>query len=150
MSGNRLKTKFILPRAVEHHKVRRSSGCCKNTLEETLFCKCKDRVRQTLRYNGEKNKYETNYRGHSRERYSARQGHVLFCERLLTSACCRCGRLCWFGCAKADGASIFASNLSIVFVYFIFTNKFYYISLMEQELSTNPSGLYRESPCYTV
>ena len=39
------------------------------------------------------------------------------------------------------GASIF---------YFIFTNKFYYISLMEQELSTNPSGLYRESPCYTV
>ena len=41
------------------------------------------------------------------------------------------------------GASIFA-------FYFIFTNKFYYISLMEQELSTNPSGLYRESPCYTV
>ena len=31
-----------------------------------------------------------------------------------------------------------------------FTNKFYCISLMEQELSTNPSGLYRESPCYIV
>ena len=31
-----------------------------------------------------------------------------------------------------------------------FANKFYCISLMEQDLSTNPSELYGESPCYIV
>ena len=73
-----------------------------------------------------------------------------------------------FGKERRGGHQEWAANLaaltaSLFFIFFsinqslfaprivsFFTNKFYCISLMEQELSTNPSGLYRESPCYTV
>ena len=50
-----------------------------------------------------------------------------------------------FATVELINQSLFAPR--VVFLFF-FTNKFYDISLMEQELSTNPSWLYEESPCY--
>ena len=45
---------------------------------------------------------------------------------------------------------VFTESLILQMIFQFFSQGSSIISLMVQELSTNPSGLYRESPCYIV